>query len=644
MGDDARTPTPGVARPSGPPGRGAMTAGGNAPRAEAGETDAASGPEADAGPEAERDAGSDPGPHADPAAPDHPLLAGAVLRPSGEGAFAVEFGDAIDPALQDRVLALAAALDAAAPPGLFETVPTYRSLLVLHDPDATGPEALLAALPPDAPAGAGPGRRWRVPVCLEGDAAEDLDEAAGLLGLVPDELRARLLASPLRVAMYGFAPGLAYLGGLDPALAVPRRETPRPPMPASSVILAGGQAALASASMPTGWYVVGRAAVAMFDPEREPMVPFAVGDRLALEAVDEARLAALAREGGGLERLGLMARLVVTAAGPGASIQDAGRRGHLRHGVSGSGPMDWARHALALALAEAPPGGPAIELGLGGLSVEAEGGPVALGIAGPGFAAWIEEPGWGGGAGRVAVEPPAALALAPGARLVVRAGARGMWAYLAARGLDPGPAVLGSHATNLRTGLGPPPPAPGSAYPCAEVEPEEARAPPRPARDPLEGDDAPIRLLPGPQRHLFGAAADALVAAPYRVTERQDRMGTWLEGAPLRLDGGHDIVSDGVVEGALQVPGSGQPVALMADRQTTGGYPKIAVVARADLPRLAQRRAGEAVRFAWTALEAAHAARRALAEAVARPEPRPRRALSSAFLLSVDLVSGVWEG
>ena len=229
----------------------------------------------------------------------HPLLDGAVIRPSGEGAFAVEFGDAVDPALARRVRALDAALAAAAPVGLREAVPTHRSLLVLHDPDMEDPPSLLSALP-DTVAEAPQPAAWGVPVCLEGDAAEDLEEAAGILGLSPGTFREALLDSELTVAMFGFAPGLAYLSGLDPALDLPRRAAPRPPMPAGSLIVAGGQAALASVPMPTGWYVVGRAAVRLFDPDRDPVVPFAPGDRIALRAVSEAALA----QGREPERLG----------------------------------------------------------------------------------------------------------------------------------------------------------------------------------------------------------------------------------------------------------------------------------------------------------------------------------------------------
>ena len=334
----------------------------------------------------------------------------------------------------------------------------------------------------------------------------------------------------------------------------------------------------------------------------------------------------------------MTARLRVLAAGPGASIQDRGRRGHLRHGVSESGPMDWARHALALTLAGEPPDAPAIEFGLGGLAVEAEGSPVTLGLAAPGFAAALEE-----AEGTTALDAPLGLVLVPGARLVLRAGARGMWGTLAASGLDPGPPVLGSHATNLRGGLGPPRPEPGTTYPCGDARPA---APAGPVSDPLDAEgEAPLRLLPGPQHHLFGEAARAALASePFVVTARQDRMGTWLEGPPLPCCGGHDIVSDGIVAGAVQVPGSGRPVVLLADRGPTGGYPKIAVLSRADRPRLVQARAGEAVRFAWDTAENAREAHRRLAEAVAHPEPRARSRLTSRFLLSVDLVSGVWRG
>ncbi|MCF3932180.1 allophanate hydrolase subunit 1 [Acuticoccus sp. M5D2P5] len=228
-------------------------------------------------------------------------LDGAVLRGSGEDAFVVEYGEEIAPEIGRRVAALADAFDRAAPDGLVEVVPTFRSLLVLYDPERTTREALLAALPaPDDDPSHETGTHWTLPVCLEGEAAEDIAECAAGLGISEARLREIFLAGTYQVGMYGFAPGFAYLSGVDEALAIPRRPQPRPPMPAGSLILAGGMAALTSISMPTGWYVIGRTAITLFRPEAEPMVPFAVGDRIAFRAVplDELDRLAATHDGG----------------------------------------------------------------------------------------------------------------------------------------------------------------------------------------------------------------------------------------------------------------------------------------------------------------------------------------------------------
>ncbi len=232
------------------------------------------------------------------------LTDGATLRGSGENAFVIEFGDEISREAGAAVAALAAAFDASAPEGLVEVVPTFRSLLVLYDPDATDRDTLLAALPEAGDAGAASGpTHWRLPVAMEGDCAEDIADAAPGLGLSVGDLAAKFLEGRYQVGMYGFAPGFAYLSGVDEALAIPRRPSPRPPMPAGSLILAGGMAALTSISMPTGWYVIGRTAVTLFRPDDTPMVPFAVGDTIAFTPVSEAELAELGKTpDGGLKR------------------------------------------------------------------------------------------------------------------------------------------------------------------------------------------------------------------------------------------------------------------------------------------------------------------------------------------------------
>lgn len=233
-----------------------------------------------------------------------PVPEGAVLRDSGEAAFVVEFGDTIDEAHGAKVAALAAALEAAAPDGLTEVVPTFRSVLVLFDPDAVTREALVDAMPASLESiERGEGATWSVPACLDGAVAEDAEEAARGLAITAGELAERFLAATYRVGMYGFAPGTAYLSGLDDALAIARRATPRPPVQKNAIIIAGGMAGIMSVAMPTGWYVIGRVAVRMFDAAADPMVPFAVGDRLTFRGVSERTLAELADSpSGGVER------------------------------------------------------------------------------------------------------------------------------------------------------------------------------------------------------------------------------------------------------------------------------------------------------------------------------------------------------
>ena len=148
----------------------------------------------------------------------------------------------------------------------------------------------------------------------------------------------------------------------------------------------------------------------------------------------------------------------------------------------------------------------------------------------------------------------------------------------------------------------------------------------------------------GPQDDYFDAdALAAFFAGPWTVGARSDRMACFLQGPRLSHHKGYNIVSDGVAMGAIQVPGEGQPIVLMADRQSTGGYPKIATVIGADFGRLAQARGGTAIGFAPVSAAVAVAARRRHAAALDRPPelmPIARKGLRSADLLRADLVDG----
>lgn len=336
-----------------------------------------------------------------------------------------------------------------------------------------------------------------------------------------------------------------------------------------------------------------------------------------------------------------MPALVIDSAGPGITLQDGGRHGYLRYGITAAGPMDPLMHAAANRAASNGLDATAVEISTGGVTVSAEDGAVGLALLAPGFRVALDG---------LPLPDTVALTLEPGQTLVVRAGDAGAWGYLAVAGrLDVAP-VLGSAATHTRSGLGGLDGrglAAGDRLPVAEGRTSDG-APQRLVAPWLARDDREIRVVLGPQDDYFAPdQIEAFLAGPWTVSPRGDRMACFVDGTPLRHAKGHDIVSDGVAMGAIQVPGNGLPIILMADRQSTGGYPKIATVIGPDLGRLAQVRGGASLSFRRVSVEEAVAARRAerdlLREAIPR-EPVIRTDFASDFLLGLNLVGGVTDG
>lgn len=218
------------------------------------------------------------------------------LLDAGDAAFTVEFGDAVDPALLAAVNALDVAIaDAQAAgrlPGLIETMPTFRSLTVFFDPLVTGRQALTDALRPlfeaAGQARAVAGRRWRLPVCYEGEAGPDLADTAAAIGAGVDELVALHSGTEVRVYMLGFLPGFPFMGDLPERLRLPRRSQPRVRVPAGSVAIAGGLTAIYPWESPGGWHLLGRCPVPLFDATRAAPSLLAVGDRVSFEPVSTA--------------------------------------------------------------------------------------------------------------------------------------------------------------------------------------------------------------------------------------------------------------------------------------------------------------------------------------------------------------------
>lgn len=218
----------------------------------------------------------------------------------GEGGIVVELGDTIDDQVNARVHALAAAVRARLGASGLEVVPSYRSLLVLHDPVRTPRAGLvrrlraLAGSLGDAPVTV-PGRVVRLPVCYGGPLGPDLDEVAALTGMTAGAVVALHAAPIYRVHLLGFTPGFPYLGGLDPALNVPRLEVPRSRIPGGSVAIGGGQTGVYPVESPGGWRLVGRTPLRLFDPRRPRPFLLAAGDGLRFVPIDREAFEAAAR-------------------------------------------------------------------------------------------------------------------------------------------------------------------------------------------------------------------------------------------------------------------------------------------------------------------------------------------------------------
>lgn len=310
--------------------------------------------------------------------------------------------------------------------------------------------------------------------------------------------------------------------------------------------------------------------------------------------------------------------ITVLAAGPLLTVQDRGRPDARRFGVPLGGAMDAFALAAANRLVGNPPGAAGLELTAGGVDL-AFTRPTLLALAGADLGATLDGgplPLW------AATRADAGARL----RLAGRQGAWGARAYLAVAGGIAVPLVLGSRATELGAGFGGHegrPLRPGDSLPIGAPWPGAALALglrwPEALRPPY-GPTPTLRLLPGP--HLSAFAPDALAllaAATLRVSSTSNRMGYRLEGVQLSYARAASLPSLGVLPGAVQVPPDGAPILLMADAQTTGGYPVLGAVIAADLPLAAQLLPGDALRLAPVSLAEALAARRAQAEALAAP-------------------------
>jgi KipI family sensor histidine kinase inhibitor len=212
-----------------------------------------------------------------------------IFRIAGDRGVLVEYGDGIDPDLNRKVRAMAIATDQASPKGLLEVIPTYRSIILIYDPDSTAPPQLEAALLSleerlseiDIPSP----KTVKIPVCYGGEFGPDIEFVARSNNLKEADVIQIHSEPDYQIYMVGFTPGFPYLGGLPEALHTPRLETPRTLVPAGSVGIANAQTGVYSIDSPGGWQLIGRTPLRLFDPTRTNPFLFSTGDLLNFEPI-----------------------------------------------------------------------------------------------------------------------------------------------------------------------------------------------------------------------------------------------------------------------------------------------------------------------------------------------------------------------
>lgn len=485
----------------------------------------------------------------------------------------------IDPDRNAEVQALTQALLAHAPAGVTDVVPSYGSVYVEVDADQLDRDEVdrwiqvSSGAPPD-PVDA---RQVDIPVRYGG---VDLAELASDAGLEPHEVAEIHAATDYLVYAVGFQPGFPFLGEVDARIRKGRRAHPRTRVPAHSVGIAGAQTGVYPLSSPGGWNLIGTALEALYDPHREPPFLLEPGDRvrfLPSDGLDPPEPTTLELLPGAPDR----PTLAVRSAGLLDLIVDGGRIAVGRYGLARSGALDAPAATLANRLVANPHDAPLLELNLAGPELEAL-APAIVAVTGAGVRPQrngITMDRWTS----FRIEPGDVLRFVPSDD-----GARG---YLALAGGIASDRFLGSASVDVRARIGRPLAA-GDVL--GRAGPSRARAgfAFRPYLGVVRrGVPTPIRIGHGPQSDA--EALDALTRSSYRI-HSADRVGMHLDGPDVAIT---ELLSEATPLGAVQVTSGGRPLILLNDRGTIGGYAVPAVVVPDDLPRLAQLRQGDRIRF-----------------------------------------------
>ena len=547
---------------------------------------------------------------------------------AGDKAVSVVFGSVINKEINGRVRALKNALLSLKVDGITEMVITYAALAVHFEPalirrkdliakiEEVLPEILAAEIEAGpakenpAHGGGEAGQVKEIPVLYGGEAGPDLSDCAAKEGKTEEEIIQIHTSHEHYIYMLGFSPGHPYSARDEEPFSFGRRETPRVRIPERSVVVQRNLTNITPFSQPCGWQVIGSTPLDITYYRRNKPFLFEAGDRLKFKAIDRAEYDRIRekeekRRQAEKENAEAIfgdgpADLEILSPGLMTTVQDDGRFGYQAYGVSPAGPMDARAFHLANLLAGNAQNTAALELCVTGPEIRVNKN-TTVALCGADFGMRIDG---------VPVPSYAGVPVQKGQVISFTPARRGRYGYLAFRGGIYVPEVMGSRATLMKNqlgGLSGRKLAAGDELKLGFGLLAGGALRRLPAEVPAAKEEmVTLRVVKGPQDDMFTKESlRYFFNHGAVVTDACDRQGARLQARPLEFTGAKDIVSDGISFGAIQVPGDGQPILLLADRQTTGGYAKLGTVITADLGKAGQLQPGQQVRFVEVSPETA---------------------------------------
>jgi len=529
---------------------------------------------------------------------------------AGDKAIVLEFGNEISRQLNLLVRKMYHCISKENIEGTEEIVPTYRSLIIYYNPQKVKYTDLVQQLKEleksvteiTLPAA----HVTEIPVLYGGEYGPDLEFVAQHNKLSTKEVINLHTEKEYFIYMLGFSPGFAYLGGMSDKIATPRLEKPRIKVSEGSVGIAGKQTGIYPIESPGGWQIIGRTPIKLYDPKKEFPFLLKSGDYIKFYPINQEQFNEIEKkidEENYSCRVELYGGFKVIKSGIFNTVQDLGRFGFQQYGMPVSGAMDSCALRIGNRLLGNKEDEAGIEVSTPGLALEALDQTVIT-ITGANFNPTINNspvPMW------------EAIEVKKGDIITFNQIKSGSRSYLLVAGSVDVPIILGSKSTYGRGkvgGLKGRPLKKSDTINIGKTNQELQNIIGRKVSVknlPAYHEENKVRVILGPQDDYFTKdGLHAFLNSSYEITVNSDRMGYRLKGPKIESKNGSDIITDGIPLGSVQVPRNGMPIVMLADRQTTGGYAKIATVISVDIDKFAQMKPGNKVKFTQINLEEAH--------------------------------------